>query len=44
MSDIAGYTLVKDKIIYFWDVQRLWLAIKADIERKKLLGIEAAPA
>ena len=44
MSDIAGYNLVKDKIIYVWDVQRRGRAIKAEKERKKLLGIEAALA
>ena len=44
MSDIAGYNLVKDKIIYVWDVQRRRRAIKAEKERKKLLRIEAALA
>ena len=44
MSDIAGYNLVKDKIIYIWDVQRRWQAIKAEKESKKQLVIEAALA
>ena len=42
MSYIAGHNLVKDKIIYVWDVQRRGLAIKAEKERKKQLVIEAA--
>ena len=44
MSYIAGYNLAKDKIIYVWDNQRRGRAIKAEKERKKLLGIEAALA
>ena len=32
----SGYNLVKDKVIYVWDVQRRGLAIKAKKERKKL--------
>ena len=44
VSDIAGYNLVKDMIIYVRDVQRRRRAIKAEKERKKRLAIEAAPA
>ena len=46
VSNIAGYNLVQDKIIYVWDGQRLrsWRATKAEKERKKLLAIEAALA
>ena len=44
VSDIAGYDLIKDKIIYVWDVQRRWRATKAEKERKKQLAIEAALA
>ena len=43
-SNIAGYNLVQDKIIYFWDVQRREQAIKAEKERKKQLVKEAALA
>ena len=44
VSDIVGYNLVNDKIIYIWDVQRRGRAIKVKKETKKQLGIEAAPA
>ena len=44
VSDIAGYNLVKDKIIYVWDFQRSGRAIKAEKERKKRLAIEFALA
>ena len=40
MSDIAA----QDRIIYVWDVQWCWRAIKAEKERKKRLAIEAALA
>ena len=44
VSNIAGYNLAQDKIIYVWDVQRLrrGRAINAEKERKKRLAIEAA--
>ena len=44
LSNIAGYNLAKDNITHVLDVQklRLWQAIKAEKERKKLLAIEAA--
>ena len=40
VSNIAGYNLAQDKIIYGWDVQKLrrGLAIKAEKERKKQLA------
>ena len=42
VSNIAGYNLAQDKIIYVWDVQRRERAIKAEKERKKMLAKEAA--
>ena len=42
LSNIAGYNLAQDKIIYVWDVQRRERAIKAEKERKKQLTKEAA--
>ena len=44
LSNIAGYNLAKDNITHVLDVQklRLWQAIKAEKERKKLPAIEAA--
>ena len=44
VSNIAGYNLAQDKIIYVWDVPRLrrGQTIKAEKERKKWLAIEAA--
>ena len=42
LSNIAGYNLAQDKIIYVWDVQRREHAIKAEKERKKQLTKEAA--
>ena len=44
LSNIAGYNLAQDKIMYIWDVQRRGQAIKAENERKKRLEIEAALA
>ena len=46
VSNIAGYNLAQDKIIYGWDVQRLrrGLAIKAEKEKKKQLAMEAGLA
>ena len=42
LSNIDGYNLAQDKIIYIWDVQRRERAIKAEKERKKQLTKEAA--
>ena len=42
LSNIAGYNLAQDKIIYVWDVQRRERAIKDEKERKKQLTKEAA--
>ena len=46
VSNIAGYNLAQDKIIYGWDVQRLrrGRAIKAEKEKKKQLAMEAGLA
>ena len=48
VSNIAGYNLAQDKIIFGWDVQRLRCrrAIKAEKERnlKKQLAMEAGLA
>ena len=44
LSNIAGYNLAQDKIIYVWDVQKRERAIKAEKERKNQLAKEAALA
>ena len=46
MSNIAGYNLAQEKVIYGWVVQRLRLgrAIKAEKEKKKQLAMEAGLA
>jgi len=44
LSNIAGYKLAQDKIIYLWDVQRREQRIGAEKERKKQLAKEAALA
>ena len=44
LSNIAGYNLAQDKIIYLWDVQRREQRIGAEKERKKQLAKEAALA
>ena len=42
MSNIAGYDLARDKIIYLWDCQGRGPVIEAYKERKKKLAKEAA--
>ena len=44
LSNIAGYNLAQDKIIYLWDVQRREQTIEAEKVRKKQLAKEAALA
>ena len=46
LSNIAGYNLALDKIIYLWDVQRREHRIEAETrkEREKQLAKEAALA
>ena len=44
LSNIAGYNLVQDNIIYLWDVQRRKRTIEAENDRKKRLEKEAALA
>ena len=42
LSNIAGYKLAQNKIMYVWDVQRCERAITAEKERKNQLEKEAA--
>ena len=46
VSNIPGYNLAQEKVIYGWDVQRLrrGRAIKAEKEKKKQLAMEAGLA
>ena len=44
LSNIAGYNLAQDKIIYLWDVQRREQTIEAEKVRKKQLAKEAVLA
>ena len=44
LSNIAGYDLAQDKIIYLWDVQRRKRTIEAEKEKKRQQVKEAALA
>ena len=44
LSNIAGYYLAQDKIIYLWDVQRRTRTIEAEKEKKRQQVKEAALA
>ena len=44
LSNISGYDLAQDKIIYLWDVQRRERASQVEKERKKQLAKEASAA
>ena len=43
VSNIPGYNLAQEKVLYGWDVQRLrrGRAIKAEKEKKKRLAMDA---